>query len=73
MRLTFPPVFILAPLLMALIFLPLALGLIPPNSLYGYRTARSLSSPDLDEQRRLLVEQTFNVEGIRDTAPARQP
>ena len=54
MRLTFPPVFILAPLLMALIFLPLALGLIPPNPL-GYRTARSLSSPELWREANILA------------------
>jgi hypothetical protein len=40
---------------MALIFLPLALGLIPPNSLYGYRTARSLSSPELWREANILA------------------
>jgi hypothetical protein len=43
------------------------------ESLNDLLASRGVSSPDLDEQRRLLVEQTFNVEGIRDTAPARQP
>jgi hypothetical protein len=28
-----------------------------------------VTSPDLDEQRRLLVEQTFNVEGVHQAAP----
>jgi uncharacterized membrane protein len=38
---------VILPVLMALIFLPMALGWIGPNPVYGYRTARSLSSPEL--------------------------
>lgn len=34
-------------LLMALVFLPLALGLIGPNPIYGYRTPASYSSPEV--------------------------
>jgi hypothetical protein len=39
------------------------------DSLAGLLAVRGVSSPDLEAQRRLLVEQTFNVEGIRNTAP----
>ena len=36
----------LPPLLMAILCLPMALGLIPPNGVYGYRTTASMSSPE---------------------------
>ena len=39
------------------------------ESLNDLLAKRGVTSPDLDEQRRLLVEQTFNVEGIRNAAP----
>jgi hypothetical protein len=39
------------------------------ESLNDLLASRGVSSPDLDEQRRLLVEQTFNLEGIRNAAP----
>ena len=42
-----PPFPIILPVLIALICLPMALGWIGPNPVYGYRTARSLSSPEL--------------------------
>lgn len=35
------------PALIVAVGVPLALGKIPPNGVYGYRTARSLSSPEL--------------------------
>ena len=34
------------PVLTTALFLPLALRMVGPNSIYGYRTARSLSSPE---------------------------
>ncbi len=40
------------------------------ESLNELLASRGVSSPDLDEQRRLLVEQTFNLEGIRNAAPS---
>ena len=36
------------------------------DSLAELLAVRGVKSPDLDEQRRLLVEQTFNLEGIRN-------
>ncbi len=39
------------------------------DSLAELLALRGVTSPDLEEQRRLLVEQTFNVEGIRNAAP----
>jgi hypothetical protein len=39
------------------------------DSLAGLLAVRGVSSPDLESQRRLLVEQTFNIEGIRNAAP----
>jgi hypothetical protein len=39
------------------------------ESLNDLLASRGVSSPDLDEQRRLLVEQTFNLDGIRNAAP----
>lgn len=42
-----PPFSIALPLVMALVFLPMALSWVGPNPVYGYRTARSLSSPEL--------------------------
>jgi hypothetical protein len=35
------------PVLTTALFLPMALGLVGPNTVYGYRTAKSLSSPEL--------------------------
>lgn len=35
------------PGLAILIFLPLALGLVPPNGLYGFRTPKTLSSSEV--------------------------
>ncbi|HYY11400.1 MAG TPA: hypothetical protein VE781_10700 [Kineosporiaceae bacterium] len=40
------------------------------ESLNDLLASRGVSSPDLEEQRRLLVEQTFNLEGIRNAAPS---
>ncbi len=40
------------------------------ESLNDLLAKHGVSSPDLDEQRRLLVEQTFNLEGIRNAAPS---
>ena len=34
------------PVVLGLLSLPLALGVIGPNTIYGYRTAKSLSSPE---------------------------
>jgi len=39
------------------------------DSLAELLALRGVTSADLEEQRRLLVEQTFNVDGIRNTAP----
>jgi hypothetical protein len=39
------------------------------ESLNDLLASRGVSSPDLDEQRRLLVEQTFALEGISNTSP----
>lgn len=44
-----------APLLMALMFLPLALAMVGPNPIYGYRTAASLSSPEAWRQANVLA------------------
>lgn len=41
-----PPLVVYAPLLLALFSLPLAFGLIPPNGIYGFRTAGSMASPE---------------------------
>jgi uncharacterized membrane protein len=38
---------VILPVVMALVFLPMALGWIGPNPVYSYRTARSLSTPEL--------------------------
>jgi hypothetical protein len=35
------------PILMAALALPMLLGKIPPNPIYGFRTAKTLSSPDI--------------------------
>jgi hypothetical protein len=40
------------------------------ESLNDLLASRGVSSPDLEEQRRLLVEQTFNLEGIKKGAPS---
>ena len=37
--------FLFSCLVFAVIALPLALGKVPPNGLYGYRTARTLADP----------------------------
>jgi hypothetical protein len=37
----------LLPALLAIVAAPLALGKIPPNQLYGFRTPKTLSSPDI--------------------------
>ena len=39
-------------------------------SLAELLSLRGVTSPDLEEQRRLLVEQTFNLEGIQNAAPS---
>ena len=40
------------------------------ESLAELLALRGITSPDLEEQRRLLVEQTFNLEGIKKGAPS---
>jgi hypothetical protein len=40
------------------------------ESLNDLLASRGVSSPDLEEQRRLLVERTFNLEGIKNAAPS---
>jgi len=40
------------------------------ESLNDLLASRGVSSPDLEEQRHLLVEQTFNLEGIKNAAPS---
>ena len=37
--------------------------------LYDLLAARGIQSPDLDQQRRLRVEDDFNIQGIRNTNP----
>jgi len=37
----------LLPAVMVLLALPMALGKIPPNGLYGFRTPKTLASPDI--------------------------
>jgi len=37
----------LLPAVMVLLALPMALGKVPPNQLYGFRTPKTLSSPDI--------------------------
>jgi hypothetical protein len=39
------------------------------NCLCTFLEERGVRTPDFDEQRRLIVEQTFNVDGIRHEAP----
>ena len=40
--------------------------------LYDLLAARGIQSPDLDQQRRLRVEDDFNIEGNQEHEPARQ-
>lgn len=35
------------PLLVLALFIPLVLGKVPPNNAYGFRTPKTLSSPDI--------------------------
>ena len=37
----------LLPAILAVLAVPLALGLVPPNPLYGFRTPKTMSSPDI--------------------------
>ena len=37
----------MACLLLAVVSIPMILGKVPPNSIYGFRTKRTLSSPDI--------------------------
>jgi uncharacterized membrane protein len=37
----------LLPAILAVLAVPLALGMVPPNPLYGFRTSKTLSSPDI--------------------------
>jgi len=37
----------LLPAILAVLAVPLALGMVPPNGLYGFRTPKTLSSPDI--------------------------
>jgi len=39
------------------------------TSLCAFLEERDLRTPDFDEQRQLIIEQTFNVDGIRNEAP----
>jgi hypothetical protein len=39
------------------------------DSLCRFLEERGVRTPDFDEQRQLIVEQTFNVDGIRNEAP----
>jgi hypothetical protein len=39
------------------------------SSLCTFLEERGLRTPDFDEQRQLIIEQTFNVDGIRNEAP----
>jgi len=39
------------------------------TSLCTFLEERDLRTPDFDEQRQLIIEQTFNVDGIRNEAP----
>ncbi|HEX8063239.1 MAG TPA: SdpI family protein [Allosphingosinicella sp.] len=38
---------LVAPLLIAAVSLPMALGVVPPNRVYGFRTSASLASPEV--------------------------
>lgn len=40
-------ILLVPPLLIALVSLPMALGIVPPNRLYGLRTTRTLESADI--------------------------
>jgi hypothetical protein len=37
----------LLPAILAVLAVPLALGMVPPNALYGFRTSKTRSSPDI--------------------------
>jgi uncharacterized membrane protein len=37
----------LLPAVLAVLAVPLALGMVPPNALYGFRTSKTRSSPDI--------------------------
>ena len=37
----------IVPLIVAAVSVPMLLGRVPPNQLYGYRTRKTLSSPDI--------------------------
>lgn len=37
----------LLPAILAALAVPLVLGMVPPNGLYGFRTPKTLSSPDI--------------------------
>lgn len=37
----------LLPAILAVLAVPLAIGMVPPNGLYGFRTPKTLSSPDI--------------------------
>lgn len=37
----------LLPAILVVLAVPLALGMVPPNGLYGFRTPKTMSSPDI--------------------------
>jgi len=61
---------VFGPALIAALGVPLALGKVPPNGTYGYRTARSLGSPETWYQMNRVAGLTMIWAGLAALATA---